>query len=77
MDYIQNLEFTLGGIKNPKVDIRGKMQDDITFKLYENLNHAFVPSIYGNIMKARKEYNVEQHICDYVIDDIKAWVLAQ
>ena len=54
-----------------------KDKANITFKLYENLNHAFVPSIYGNIMKARKEYNVEQHICDYVIDDIKAWVLAQ
>jgi dienelactone hydrolase len=54
-----------------------KDKGDITFKLYENLNHAFVPSVYGNIMKARKEYNVEQHICDYVIDDIKDWVLAQ
>ena len=54
-----------------------KNKENVTFKLYENLNHAFVPSIYGNIMKARKEYNVEQHICDYVIDDIKAWVLAQ
>ena len=45
--------------------------------MYENLYHAFVPSVYGNIMKARKEYNVEQHICDYVIDDIKDWVLSQ
>ena len=53
-----------------------KNKANVTFKLYENLNHAFVPSIYGNIMKARKEYNVEQHICDYVIDDIATWVLS-
>ena len=54
-----------------------KNRDNVTFKLYENLNHAFVPSVYGNITKLRKEYNVEQHICDYVIDDIKDWVLSQ
>ncbi len=53
-----------------------KDKTNVTFKLYENLNHAFVPSIYGNIMKAKKEYNVEQHICDYVIDDIATWVLS-
>jgi hypothetical protein len=53
-----------------------KDKGDITFKLYENLNHAFVPSVYGHIMSARKEYNIEQHVCDYVIDDIAAWVLS-
>lgn len=54
-----------------------KDKEDVTFKLYENLNHFFVPSVYGNIMKAKKEYNVDQHICDCVIDDIKDWVLTQ
>ena len=53
-----------------------KNKENVTFKLYENLNHAFVPYIYGNIMKAKKEYNIEQHICDYVIDDIATWVLS-
>ena len=53
-----------------------KNKANVTFKLYENLNHAFVPSVYGNIMKARKEYNVKQHICDYVIDDIASWILS-
>ena len=53
-----------------------KNKENVTFKLYENLNHAFVPSVYGNIMSARKEYNIEQHVCDYVIDDIAAWVLS-
>ena len=54
-----------------------KDKANVTFKLYENLNHCFVLSIYGNIMKAKKEYNVEQHICDYVIDDIASWVLSE
>ena len=53
-----------------------KDKDNVTFKLYENLNHAFVPSIYGNIMQAKKEYNVSQSVCDYVIDDIATWILS-
>ena len=53
-----------------------KNKENVTFKLYENLNHCFVPSVYGNIMKAKKEYNVEQRVCDYVIDDIASWVLS-
>ena len=47
---------------------------NVTFKLYENLSHAFVPSVYGDIMKAKQEYNVEQHIGDDVISDIVNWV---
>ena len=50
-------------------------KDNVTFKLYEGLNHAFVPSIYGEIMKAKQEYNVEQHIGEYVIADIAQWIL--
>ena len=51
-------------------------KDNVTFHLYENLNHAFVPSVYGNIMKAKQEYNVEQHIGKEVITDIANWILA-
>ena len=51
-----------------------KDRDNITFKLYENLNHAFVPSVYGDITKAKKEYNVEQHIGEDVIADIANWI---
>ena len=47
----------------------------VTFRLYENLNHAFVPSIYGEIMKAKQEYHVEQHIGEHVIADIARWIL--
>ena len=49
-------------------------KDNVTFKLYENLNHAFVPSVYGNIMKAKQEYSVEQHIGEEVVGDIANWI---
>ena len=52
-----------------------KNQTNVTFKLYENLNHAFVPSVYGSITKAKQEYNVEQHIGEEVIGDIARWIL--
>ncbi|MBQ3010830.1 MAG: alpha/beta fold hydrolase [Oscillospiraceae bacterium] len=48
---------------------------NVTFKLYENLNHVFVPSVYGSILQAKKEYNVEQHIGEQVIGDIAGWIL--
>ena len=49
---------------------------NVTFRLYENLNHAFVPSVYGSILKAKKEYAVEQHISEEVIADIANWVIS-
>ena len=51
-----------------------KDRDNVTFKLYENLNHAFVNSVYGTISKAKQEYNVEQHIGENVIADIANWI---
>lgn len=47
---------------------------DATFRLYENLNHCFVPSVHGRIDKAKQEYSVEQHIGDEVISDIAEWI---
>ncbi len=52
-------------------------RQNVTFKLYENLNHAFVRSVYGSISKAKKEYNIEQHIGENVIADIADWIKAQ
>ena len=51
-----------------------KDKENVTFKLYEGLNHAFVPSVYGSISKAKQEYNVEQHIGEDVIADIAHWI---
>jgi len=48
---------------------------NVIFKLYENLNHVFVPSVYGNIAKAKKEYHIEQHIGEEVISDIANWIM--
>lgn len=53
-----------------------KGKSNVTFKLYEGLNHAFVPSVYGDITKAKKEYNVQQHIGQEVIDHIAHWIMA-
>lgn len=47
---------------------------DVTFRLYENLNHCFVPSVYGRIDKAKQEYAVEQHIGEDVISNIADWI---
>ena len=47
---------------------------DAAFRLYDNLSHCFVPSVYGRIDKAKQEYSVEQHIGDEVISDIANWI---
>jgi len=44
------------------------------FKLYPDLNHAFVPSVYGSITKAKQEYQIEQHIGEEVISDLANWI---
>ena len=86
-DYLENLEkpvMIMQGEKDFQATVKKDFaaykellegKDNVTFRLYENLNHAFVPSVYGNIMKAKKEYNVEQHIGEAVIKDLACWIL--
>ena len=50
-------------------------KSNVTFSLYEGLNHAFVPSVYGQITKAKQEYGIEQHIGEKVIGDMATWIL--
>ena len=50
-------------------------KENVSFRLYPGLNHAFVPSVFADIMKAKQEYAVEQHIGEEVIGDIAAWIL--
>ena len=50
---------------------------NITYKLYPELNHCFVPAIYDDILKASKEYSVERHIGEDVIADIAEFIYAQ
>ena len=85
-DYLENLEkpvMIMQGEKDFQAtvekDFEGykqllKGKNNVTFRLYENLNHAFVPSVYGTIMKAKQEYNVEQHIGKNVIEDLANWI---
>ncbi len=49
-------------------------RDNVEFRLYEGLSHAFVPARYGTIKDAAKEFKIEQHIGDEVIDDITAFI---
>ena len=54
-----------------------KERPNVTFRLYEGLNHAFVPALCDNIMKATKEFSVERHIGEEVIGDLAAWIHGQ
>jgi dienelactone hydrolase len=47
---------------------------NVTFRLYEGLNHAFVPAICEDIAMARQEYSRERHIGENVIGDIAGWI---
>ena len=49
-------------------------RDNVTFKLYPGLSHAFVPATYEDISMAKKEYSIEKHIGDDVISDIANWI---
>ena len=50
-------------------------RNNVTFRLYPELNHVFVKAIYDDILKASKEYSVERHIGDEVIGDIARFIL--
>ena len=54
-----------------------QLQDrcNVEYRLYGELNHIFVNGIYNDILKAGKEYRVEQHIGAEVLDDIAAFIM--
>lgn len=49
-------------------------KENVTYKLYPGLNHAFVKSRGSNILNATKEFSVAQCIGENVIQDIADWV---
>ena len=51
-----------------------KNNPNAKFMLYPGLNHVFMPSVYGDVNKAKKEYSKPQHVVDYVIEDIAEWI---
>ena len=49
-------------------------KQNVTFHLYEGLNHAFVKSISDDIMKAKQEYKPRRDVDARVIEDIAMWI---
>lgn len=49
-------------------------KDNVTFHLYEGLNHAFVSAISENIMMANQEYKPRRNVNAKVIEDIAMWI---
>ncbi|QDX95471.1 alpha/beta fold hydrolase [Brevibacillus laterosporus] len=70
-DFHVSIEKDFHGYKNFLGD-----KPNVTFKLYANLNHLLMPSVYGEIRKAKKEYKVAQHVDKQVINDISDWLLS-
>ena len=52
-------------------------RENVTFRLYPGLNHAFVPARFDSIAQAKKEFTPARHIGNEVLDDIANWILAQ
>ena len=65
-----NVERDFGGYKRAFGE-----KDNFSFRLYEGLNHCFVPALYDDISKATKEFSKERHIGENVISDIAGWIL--
>ncbi|MBQ6699929.1 MAG: dienelactone hydrolase family protein, partial [Oscillospiraceae bacterium] len=83
--YLENIEkpvLVMQGSKDLQVskkDFEGYKKllgdkENVSFKLYEGLNHCFVPALYDDISKATKEFSVERHIGENVILDIAGWI---
>ena len=52
-------------------------RENVTFRLYPGLNHAFVPARFDSIADAKKEFTPERHIGPEVLEDIARWIRAQ
>ena len=52
-------------------------RDNVAFRLYPGLNHAFVSARFDSLAKAKQEFTPERHIGDDVLNDIAEWIKAQ
>ena len=50
-------------------------KQNIHFKLYPELNHLFMKSLYGRIKDVKKEYKAPQNVDPAVLDDIAGFIL--
>ena len=65
-----------------KVDFAGYKQilgdrENVSFRLYPNLNHCFVPARFDSLADAKKEFTPERHIGKDVLDYIAHWIMEQ
>ena len=51
-------------------------RENVTFRLYPGLNHAFVSARSRSIADAKKEFTPERHMGAEVLDDIAGWIRA-
>ena len=49
-------------------------RDDVTFRFYPELGHAFVSAIARNVAEAKKDFAKERHIGPEVLDDLADWI---
>ena len=49
-------------------------RDNVTFRLYPGLNHAFVTARSRSIADAKQEFTPERHIGSEVLDDLADWI---
>ena len=49
-------------------------RDNVFFKLYPELNHLFMPAIYGKLKDLKKEYKIPAKVEARVMDDIAAFI---
>ena len=52
-------------------------RDNVAFRLYPGLNHAFVSARFDSLAKAKQEFTPERHIGDEVLSDIADWIKTQ
>jgi hypothetical protein len=52
-------------------------RDDVTFLLYEGLNHLFMPSVADDLAEAMEEYTIPAQVHPQVLSDMVEWILAQ
>ena len=52
-------------------------RENVTFRLYPGLNHAFVPARFDSIAQAKKEFTPQRHIGPEVLDDLADWIKGQ
>ncbi|MCL2286290.1 MAG: hypothetical protein FWC32_07995 [Firmicutes bacterium] len=51
-------------------------RDNVTFKLYEGLNHLFMPSTVTRSIDIHDEYRIKANIDEQVLRDIVDWIKA-